>query len=92
MKKEEQNIVVNHYTNTYQEENRFEAFSQKIEYITTMRYIEKYLKPGVKILEVGAGTGAYSIELAKTRKKTKKIKMDIFLHLLKIKMQEQSLK
>ena len=65
MKKEEQNIVVNHYTNTYQEENRFETFSQKIEYITTMRYIEKYLKPGVKILEVGAGTGAYSIELAK---------------------------
>ena len=65
MKKEEQNIVVNHYTNTYQEENRFETFSQKIEYITTMRYIEKYLKPGVKILEVGAGTGAYSIELSK---------------------------
>ena len=65
MKQEEQNIVVNHYTNTYKEENRFETFSQKIEYITTMRYIEKYLKKGARILEVGAGTGAYSIALAK---------------------------
>lgn len=30
-----------------------------------MRYIQKYSKPGMKILEVGAGTGKYSIALAK---------------------------
>ena len=52
-------------TNPDKEETRFATFSQQIEYITTMKYIDKYLKPGAKILEVGAGTGAYSIELAK---------------------------
>lgn len=37
----------------------------KLEYFTTMTYIHKYLKPGMKILEIGAGTGRYSIALAK---------------------------
>lgn len=34
------------------------------EYFITMEFINRYLKPGMKILEVGAGTGAYSITLA----------------------------
>jgi len=34
------------------------------EYLTTMRYIEKYLKPGMRILEIGAATGRYSHALA----------------------------
>ena len=34
------------------------------EYITTMRYIEKYLTPNSKIIEIGAGTGRYSVTLA----------------------------
>ena len=37
----------------------------QLEFFTTMKYIHKYLKPGMKILEVGAGTGRYSISLAK---------------------------
>ncbi len=36
----------------------------KIEFITTTNYIEKYLKPGDRILEIGAGTGAYSLYYA----------------------------
>ena len=36
-----------------------------IEFITTTQYIEKYLKPKDRILEVGAGTGAYSLYYAK---------------------------
>ena len=36
----------------------------KIEFITTTNYIEKYLKPGNRILEIGAGTGAYSLYYA----------------------------
>lgn len=39
--------------------------SHKLEYITTMQYIKKFAKRGCKILEVGAGTGVYSVELAK---------------------------
>ena len=57
-------IVINHYSN-YEEELRFDRPSHKIEYLTTMRYIKKYAKKGCRILEIGAATGAYSIELAK---------------------------
>lgn len=35
-----------------------------VEYLTTMRYIQKFLKPGANILEIGAATGRYSIALA----------------------------
>lgn len=59
-------IIVNHYSENYKEEDRFASSKAKsFEYLTTMRYIEKFAKKGCKILEVGAGTGAYSITLAK---------------------------
>lgn len=37
----------------------------QLEYLTTMNYIHRYAKTGAKILEIGAGTGRYSIALAK---------------------------
>lgn len=37
----------------------------QLEFFTTMEYIHKYLKTGNRVLEVGAGTGRYSISLAK---------------------------
>lgn len=37
----------------------------QLEYLTTMHYIHKLVKPGSKVLEVGAGTGRYSVALAK---------------------------
>ena len=62
MKREE--IISNHYNN-YDEDNRLtKDNSHKIEYIITKHYIDKYLKQNDKILEVGAGTGAYSIHYA----------------------------
>lgn len=33
----------------------------RVEFFTTVRYIEKYLKPGDKILDIGAGAGEYSL-------------------------------
>ena len=51
--------------NEYDEDIRFDRKSQKFEYLTTMRYIQKYAKRGCKILEIGAATGRYSIALAK---------------------------
>ena len=36
-----------------------------VEYLTTMRYIHRFIRPGSRILEVGAGTGRYSIALAR---------------------------
>lgn len=53
---------IEEYYNNYDEEKRLSE--RKPEYLTTMRYITKYLKNDFKILEIGAGTGRYSITLA----------------------------
>lgn len=36
----------------------------RVEFLTTIRYIEKYLKKGMRILDVGAGAGEYSLYFA----------------------------
>ncbi len=36
-----------------------------VEFLTTVRYIEKYLMPGAKILDIGAGAGEYSLYFAR---------------------------
>ena len=45
---------------SYDEDGRLRSKNGMVEYLTTMRYVEKYLKPGMRILEIGAGTGRYS--------------------------------
>lgn len=52
-----------HYSG-YDENNRLLTRYGQVEYLTTMRYIEKYLQPNARILEIGAGTGRYSHALA----------------------------
>lgn len=37
----------------------------RVEFLTTVRYIEKYLMPGAKILDIGAGAGEYSLHFAR---------------------------
>ncbi len=37
----------------------------RVEFLTTVRYIEKYLTPGANILDVGAGAGEYSFYFAR---------------------------
>ena len=53
------------YYNQYDEDGRLKRRYGQVEFITTNKYIHKHLKPGDKIIEIGAGTGAYSIPLAK---------------------------
>ncbi len=53
----------NHYKDG-QEEGRLKTKVGNIEYITTMKMIHEYLQEGMRILEVGAGTGRYSLALA----------------------------
>ena len=55
------------YYNNYDEEGRLLSRHGQVEYRTTMRYIEACLE-GISdpdILEIGAGTGRYSVALAK---------------------------
>ncbi|MEG1152864.1 MAG: class I SAM-dependent methyltransferase [Oscillospiraceae bacterium] len=39
--------------------------SARVEFLTTIKYIEQYLKPTDKILDIGAGAGEYSLYFAK---------------------------
>lgn len=52
------------YYSSFDEENRLLSQHGQVEFLTTMRYIHRYLQPGMRILEVGAGTGRYSLALA----------------------------
>lgn len=58
------NVLTDFYTN-YDEEGRLMSRHGQVEYLTTMRYVQKYLRPGMQILEVGAATGRYSHALAR---------------------------
>ena len=57
-------LLATFYSN-YDEEGRLLTRHGAVEYLTTMRYIERYLQPGMRILEIGAATGRYSHALAR---------------------------
>lgn len=60
------------YYNKFNEEKRLDSRHGQVEFITSMKYIHKYLdqmelekpKSEIKILDVGAATGRYSVPLA----------------------------
>jgi ubiquinone/menaquinone biosynthesis C-methylase UbiE len=56
--------MLNNYYSGYDEEGRLLRRWGSIEYLTTMRYIERYLFAGAKIAEIGAATGRYSRAVA----------------------------
>lgn len=53
------------YYGSYDEDNRLRSQHGSVELLTTMRYVEKYLQPGMRVLEIGAATGRYSHALAR---------------------------
>ncbi len=55
------------YYNKFNEDKRLNTRHGQVEFITSLKYIHEYLKgkDNPRILDVGAGTGRYSIELAK---------------------------
>lgn len=60
------------YYNKFNEEKRLDSRHGQVEFVTSMKYIHKYLsqmeenrpKEEIKILDVGAATGRYSVPLA----------------------------
>lgn len=63
--KDRKDILDEFYNNSCHEETRLVTKHGSIEFLTTIKYIDMYLKSGDKILEVGAGTGKYSLHYAK---------------------------
>ena len=60
-----ENIINDFYTN-YDEDSRLTRDNPgRLEFITTTHYIDRFLRPGMRILEVGAGTGRYSLHYAR---------------------------
>lgn len=58
--------IVNSFYNEIDEDARLDRSRHgQMEYITTMEYIHRFSQVGAKVLEIGAGTGRYSIALAK---------------------------
>lgn len=57
--------ALNEYYSHYDEEGRLLSRAGSVEFLTTIRYIEKYLQKGMHILEIGAATGRYSHYLAR---------------------------
>ena len=50
----------------YDEDSRLnKSKAARVEFLTTVRYIEKYLTPGARILDVGAGAGEYSLHFSR---------------------------
>ena len=60
----EENLII--YYNKFNEDKRLTHRHGIVEYTTTMKYIKEYLKKmnNPKIIDVGAGTGKYSVALA----------------------------
>ena len=58
-------IVSSFYNQTDEDGRLGKTRHGQLEYHTTMAYIHRYAHEGSKILEVGAGTGRYSVALAK---------------------------
>ena len=48
----------------FNENTRLHSKSARVEFITTTKYIEKYLTPTSKIIDIGAGAGEYSLHFA----------------------------
>ena len=72
----DRNEIINNHYNNYNEDERFiKDNSHSLEYTVSKIYFDKYLKPGDRILELGAGTGAYSIQYAKEGYKVNAIEL-----------------
>lgn len=58
------NEVINYY-NLYDEEGRFDRDNtHKIEFLTTVRYLDRFIEPSSRVLDVSAGAGRYAFYLA----------------------------
>lgn len=58
----EKNLIT--YYNKFNEEKRLDTKHGQVEFLTAMKYINKYIKSNDKVVDIGAGTGKYSKTLS----------------------------
>ena len=58
----EENLIT--YYNKFNEEKRLDTKHGQVEFLTAMKYINKYIKSNDKVVDIGAGTGKYSKTLS----------------------------
>lgn len=58
-------ILENYYSKGKENNRLTEDKAHMVEFLTTVRYIDKYIKKKDRILDIGAGTGIYSLYYAK---------------------------
>lgn len=65
------------YYNKFNEDKRLNTKHGQVEFLTAMKYLKKYLKKynNPKIIDIGAGTGKYSLELQKNGYDVKAIEL-----------------
>lgn len=61
----ERKEALSEYYSTHNEDARLTSKHGMVEFLTTVHYVEKYLKTGMRILEIGTGTGRYAHYFAK---------------------------
>lgn len=78
-------IEINQYYNNYDEENRLvKDNAHLLEFITTTKFLDRYISGNTSVLEIGAGTGRYSFHFLKNAKEV--VATDVFHpHVEKIK-------
>lgn len=59
------NQYLDDFYQNYDEDSRLALKHGSVEFLTTMRYIERYISHGDHVIEIGAGTGRYSHALAR---------------------------
>lgn len=61
---DDEDLVRKLYKRYAEEERLTQSKASKVEFLTNVHYIEKYFRTGDKILDIGAGTGEYSLYFA----------------------------
>ena len=69
---------INRTYDIFDEEHRLSSKAARVEFLTTVKYIEKYLKPGMKILDIGAGAGEYSLYFAEKCYEVSALELDLY--------------